>query len=135
MKRPDLVDDIRFATNAARIAHRGEINGIVADWTNTMTRDVVLGVCSSMEVPAGPIYAIDEIFEDPQYAARGNILRVQDERIGEIAIPNVVPMLMDTPGRVTSLGPSLGSHTDEVLRDLLGFDAEKIAALRARGSI
>ena len=135
MGRPEIIDDPRYATNIARIAHRGEVNGMVADWTSTMTRDEVLERCSKAEVPCGPVYAIDEIFEDPHYAARGNILYMPDERIGELAIPNVVPRLLGTPGRVASLGPPLGSHTDEILRDLLGLESEKIAALRTRGVI
>jgi crotonobetainyl-CoA:carnitine CoA-transferase CaiB-like acyl-CoA transferase len=135
MGRPEITQDPRYATNAKRIAHRGEVNGMVADWTSTMTRDEALERCSKAEVPCGPVYAIDEIFEDPHYGARGNILYMPDERIGELAIPNVVPRLNGTPGRVASLGPTLGSHTDEILRDLLGLENEKIAALRSRGVV
>lgn len=135
MGRPEIIEDPRYATNAARIAHRGEVNGMVADWTSTMTRNEALERCSKAEVPCGPVYAIDEIFSDPHYAARGNILYMPDERIGELAIPNVVPRLLRTPGRVTSLGPPLGSHTDEILHDLLGLESEKIAALRTRGIV
>lgn len=132
MGRPEIVDDPRYATNAARLKHRGEVNGMVADWTSTMPRDEVLQRCSEAEVPCGPVYSIDEIFEDPHYAARGNILRMHDDRIGEIAIPNVVPTLLGTPGEVRWLGPTLGSHTDEVLRDVLGLAPDRIADLRAR---
>jgi len=135
MGRTEIVDDPRYATNAARIKHRGEVNGMVADWTSTMTRDEALERCSKAEVPCGPVYAIDEIFEDPHYAARGNILFVKDERIGEIAIPNVVPRLTGTPGEVRWLGPALGSHTDEVLRDLLHLAPDEVAGLRARGIV
>ena len=107
---------------------------MVADWSATMDRDDVLARCSEGGgAQCGPVYAIDEIFEDPHYAHRGNILRVEDERVGELAIPNVVPMMMGTPGRVNWLGPKLGSHTDEVLRDLLGLPPDRIADLHARG--
>ena len=135
MGRPEITEDPRYATNAARIKHRGEVNGMVADWTSSMTRDEALDICSKAEVPCGPVYGIDEIFEDPHYAARGSILRFQDERIGELAIPNVVPILRGTPGEVKWLGPSLGQHTDEVLADILGLDAGKTAALRERGVV
>ena len=135
MGRPEITGDPRYATNAARIKHRGEVNGVVADWTSTMPRDEVLRRCSETEVPCGPVYAIDEIFEDPHYAARGNILWVEHEQIGEIAIPNVVPTLLGTPGEVKWLGPPLGSHTDEVLGDVLGLPPDRIADLRARGVV
>ncbi len=132
MEREDLTTDALYATNAARLLHRRAVNGMIADWTATMDRDDVLARCSDAEVPCGPVYAIDEIFQDAHYAHRGNILRFADERVGEVAIPNVVPMLMGTPGRVDTLGPKLGSHTDAVLGDLLGFDAAKLADLRQR---
>ena len=81
-------------------------------------------------MPCGPVYAIDEIFQDPQYAARGNILRVQDERIGSLAIPNLVPRLSDTPGEVKWLGPALGADNDLVYRGLLGLTDAELARLR-----
>jgi crotonobetainyl-CoA:carnitine CoA-transferase CaiB-like acyl-CoA transferase len=133
--RPDLKDDPRYATNKARIERRGEVNGIVADWTRTMPRDEVLARCSAAEVPCGPDYAIDEISQDPHYAARENILRFADPRAGTVAIPNVVPRMNGTPGKVRWLGPSLGAHTDEVLRDWLGLDAARIAELRDKGAV
>lgn len=135
MGRADMIGDDRFATNAARIARRGEVNGIVADWTSTMTRDEALARCAEAEVPCGPVYAIDEIFEDPHYRARGNILRFEDPRLGTVAIPNVMPRLDGTPGKVRWLGPPLGAHTDEVLSEILALDAGRIEALRRDGVV
>ena len=62
-------------------------------------------LCEASQVPCGPVYAIDEIFEDPHYAARENILRVNDPRMGTLAIPNLVPKMSATPGKVNWLGP------------------------------
>jgi crotonobetainyl-CoA:carnitine CoA-transferase CaiB-like acyl-CoA transferase len=135
MGRPDLTGDERYATNASRIAHRDEVNGFVAAWTSTMDRDEVLDRCAAAEVPCGPVYSIDEIFDDPQYAARGNILNFEDERIGNLAIPNVVPRMEGTPGAVKWLGPKLGSHTDEVLREVLNLDEAGIERLRKDGVV
>jgi crotonobetainyl-CoA:carnitine CoA-transferase CaiB-like acyl-CoA transferase len=135
MGRSDMIADERYATNAARIRHRGEVNGIIADWTSTMTRDEALTRCAQAEVPCGPVYAIDEIFEDPHYRARGNILHVDDPRVGTLAIPNVVPRLEGTPGEVRWLGPPLGSHTDEVLSDVLKLDRRRIDELKRAGVV
>ena len=135
MKRPEIASSAAYATNDARIAHRTEVNGMVADWTSTMTRDEVLRRCAEAEVPCGPVYSIDEIFDDEQYASRENILDFQDERVGSLAIPNVVPRLNGTPGKVKWLGPTLGSHTNEVLRDVLALDAEKIQRLKEKGIV
>jgi crotonobetainyl-CoA:carnitine CoA-transferase CaiB-like acyl-CoA transferase len=86
-------------------------------------------------VPCGPVYAIDEIFEDPQYKARGNITHVDDERVGKLAVPNVMPRLSDTPGGVDWLGPDLGEHNDEIFRGLLKLNDSQIAELKQEGAI
>ena len=70
----------------------------VGAWTARFDRSDLLKMCEASQVPCGPVYSIDEIFEDPQYAARGNILRVDDPRIGQLAIPNLVPKMSATPG-------------------------------------
>ena len=82
-----------------------------------------------------PNLRIDEIFEDPQYAARGNILKVHDDRVGELSIPNLVPRLSDTPGSVNWLGPRLGEHNDEIFKTQLGMAIEDIERLKAKGVI
>ena len=95
----------------------------------------MLTTCDRFQVPCGPVYAIDEIFEDPQYKARENIAFVKDERMGELAIPNVMPRLSDTPGRITGLGPSLGAHNEEIFAGRLGLSADQIRSLKEEGTI
>jgi crotonobetainyl-CoA:carnitine CoA-transferase CaiB-like acyl-CoA transferase len=135
MGRADMIDDSRYATNAARIERRGEVNGIVSDWTSLLRRDEVLSLCALAEVPCGPVHSIDEIFDDPQYAARGSILNFADPRVGELAIPNVVPTLTKTPGQVRWLGPPLGAHTEQVLREIVGLRPDEIEVLEKKGVV
>lgn len=135
MQRPDLLAPDRFATMAQRVAARAEVNGIVADWIASLSRDEVMQRCLAGEVPIGPLNSIADIFDDPQFRARGNLLRVQDSRVGEVVVPNVVPRLSATPGRFGSLGPDLGQHNDEIYRDWLAFSDEELAVLRADGVI
>jgi succinyl-CoA:(S)-malate CoA-transferase subunit B len=135
MGAPELAGDGKWGTLRRREAERELVDAYVAAWTASYERAELLTLCEAAQVPCGPVYAIDEIFADPQYQARGNIVRVKDERAGEIAIPNVVPRLSDTPGRVKWLGPPPESHNDEVYRGLLGLSAADIAALRASGAI
>lgn len=125
----------KWGTFRRREAERDLVDAFVAAWTARHDRDELMRVCEAAQVPCGPVYAIDEIFEDPQYQARDNIVRVKDDRVGEIAIPNVVPRLTDTPGGVKWLGPPPESHNDEIYRGLLGLSAAEIAALRAGGVI
>ena len=78
---------------------------------------------------------VDELFRDPHYAARGNIARVSDPRAGDLAVPNVVPRLTDTPGGVDTLGPGLGQHNAEVYGRLLGMTGADLRTLEDEGVI
>jgi succinyl-CoA:(S)-malate CoA-transferase subunit B len=135
MQRPDLADDSRWGRLAAREAERAEVDATVAAWTAGYDRAELLKLCEAAQVPCGPVYAIDEIFQDPQYAARENILRLVDPRVGELAVPNLVPRLSETPGAVKWLGPSLGAHNDEIYKGMLGLDDAELARLRAAGVV
>jgi crotonobetainyl-CoA:carnitine CoA-transferase CaiB-like acyl-CoA transferase len=130
-----LADTGKWGTLAAREAARNAIDAYVADWTSSLTRDEALQTCEAHQVPCGPVYAIDEIFVDPQFEARQNIAFVADERAGKHAIPNVVPRLSETPGRIDSLGPALGAHNAEIFQGLLGLSPQRMAELEAAGVI
>lgn len=135
MGRPDLASDDKWGTLQRREAEREAVDAFVGEWTSQHTRDELLRMCEEGQVPCGPVYAIDEIFEDPQYRARENILFVKDDRVGEVAVPNVVPRLTATPGSVEWLGPPLGSHNDEIYQGLLGMSRERLQELAANGVI
>ncbi len=135
MGRPDLAGLESWGPLAHRERDREKVDETVAAWTATYDRTDLMQVCETNQVPCGPVYAIDEIFEDPHYAARGNILRVQDPRVGELAVPNLVPRLSETPGAVHWLGEALGAHNDEIYRCMLGLDDVEMARLRDIGAI
>jgi crotonobetainyl-CoA:carnitine CoA-transferase CaiB-like acyl-CoA transferase len=135
MNEPHMADPENWGTLAHRERDREAVDLHVGEWTASFDRAELLRICEESQVPCGPVYSIDEIFEDPQYAARGNILKMKDERVGELSIPNLVPRLSDTPGRVNSLGPTLGQHNDEVFKGLLGMTDEEIRKLGAAGVI
>ncbi|MEL6372727.1 MAG: CoA transferase [Pseudomonadota bacterium] len=133
MEQPDLASDTRWGTLAARERDRADVDASVAAWTSTFARDALIERCEAFEVPCGPVYAIDEIFDDPHYAARENIAFVDDPRAGRIAQPGVVPKLSATPGRIDHLGVALGAHTHHVFSELLGLTPEQIEGLKTRG--
>jgi crotonobetainyl-CoA:carnitine CoA-transferase CaiB-like acyl-CoA transferase len=132
---PEFAGEGKWGTIRQREAERAIVDEYVGAWTSQFTRDEVLTLCEKFQVPCGPVYSVDEIFEDPQYKARDNIVYVKDERIGELAVPNVVPRLTDTPGRVKWLGPAKQAHADHVYRERLGLDDAEIARLTAAGVI
>nr|WP_119024697.1 CoA transferase [Burkholderia sp. PAMC 26561] len=131
MLQPELATPERYATMAQRLADRDEVDRIVTAWTRSGTLKEVIDACDKAQVPCGPVYAIDEIFDDPHYQQRGNLLTVKDDRVGELTMANVVPRLCGTPGQVNWLGPVLSEHTDSVLNSLLGIGAARLAELRA----
>ena len=135
MGRPEVAGDGEYGTFAQREANREAVDQMVADWTSRYDRAELLRLCEEGQVPCGPVYAIDEIFEDPQYAARENILRADDERIGDLAIPNIVPRLTGTPGQVKWLGRGLGEHNKEIYGGLLGLSDQRIDELTRKGVI
>jgi succinyl-CoA:(S)-malate CoA-transferase subunit B len=120
MDRMDVTGEGIYGTITQREARRAEVDAFVSHWTSGMTRDEVLAACEAGQVPCGPVYGIDEIFEDPQYAARGNLVRIEDERAGELTLPAVCPRLSETPGAIRWAGRALGADGDAVLADWLG---------------
>lgn len=135
MGRPDFALLDHWGTLAARERDRTQVDAKVAAWTADLTRDEAIEICARFEVPCGPVYAIDEIFNDPHYAARGNIAYIEDPRAGRVAVPAPVPTLSATPGRIDHLGPALGADTDSIYERLLGLDAAERNRLRQKGVI
>jgi len=132
--RPDLADDPELASNAGRDRRAVELYGVIDAWVAARDGDVVLAAMEAAEVPASPVFSVEDMFRDAQFVARGMIEEAALADGTPIRIPGVVPRLVDTPGGTEWLGPGLGEHTDEVLAGL-GYDPERIARLRADGAI
>lgn len=130
MGRPDLVAPDMFKTVDQRVERREEVNRIVAEWIGSLDLSELMERCIAGDVPIGPINSIADIFEDPQFEARGNLITRSDRREGTVVIPSVVPRLSETPGEVRTLGPDLGEHNEEIYRGLLGVPADELENLR-----
>jgi len=130
--RPELAAADCYGNQRRRLAARDEVNRIVNEWVGALPRDEVMQRCVTGEVPIGQVNSIDDIFADAHFQARGNLARLQDDSIGEVVVPGVVPTLSETPGRIANLGPPLGNATYEVMRELLGISATDIKRLRQR---
>lgn len=134
MGRPELAEDPRYATHAARGEHQPELDALINDWTRTVDLEPLQALMEEHGVPAGLIYTAPDMLKDPHFAARQAIVDVAHKDFGTIKMQNVAPRLSDTPGAVHHAGPELGEHTEEVM-DLLGIDPETRADWRARGII
>ena len=133
MERPDFAE--KYGKVADRLAGRDEVDGAVQTWTGAMTREQVLERCVAAEVPAGAINTVEDMFNDPQYAARENLLKVMEPLVGELTVPGIIPKMSGTPGKLRGLGPAFKSANDKVYRGLLGLTPGEMAALEEKGVI
>lgn len=132
---PEVAGEGKYGTIQKREAARDAVDAMVGQWTGARTMADVLELCASAEVPCGPVYSVDEMFTDAHMKARENIRYFDDERVGTLAVPNVVPRLTETPGQIDWLGPRLSSHEDEIYGGLLGLSREEIDDLKERNVI
>ena len=127
--------DPRFQTAQGRVEHIEEVDGIVADWIAQRPLSEVLEQFEQAEAAIGPAYDIEQIFSDPQYAARNDLVAVPDDQLGVVKMANAFPFLSETPGAVRFAGPSLGSSNREVFVDQLGLSPEELEELKTAGVI
>ena len=131
MGREELLRDARFASLQARVAHADEINAIVAEWVKRHTATEVETILVAAQVPVTRAHSIADIMADPHYAARADVVSVEDPTIGPVRMQAVYPRLSETPGRIARGAPKLGEHNREIYGSLLGLSADEIAALEA----
>src|SRR4051794_13596620 len=121
--RTDLAEDETLLTTEARGAREEELNGAISAWTGSMPLTEVLDKLDDAGVPAGPVYDAPSIAVDKHYLARDMIQThevVIESEPELIRFPGVVPKIPGHEGRVNWVGPELGQHTHEVLRELAG---------------
>ncbi len=130
LRRPDLADDPRFATNSARVVHREELFALLEAVFATDTREAWLGKLRAAGVPAGAVRPISEALESEEVRARGLVRTVKHPAAGDVRLLASPLRLSDTPVADPAPPPLLGQHTDAVLREILDLGPEEIAALR-----
>ncbi|MDA7949130.1 MAG: CoA transferase [Hyphomicrobiaceae bacterium] len=128
--RPDLIDDLDFATNPARVANADALDDILNTWFARQTLDDVLRLFEERGVSGGPVNDAKDLFDSEHLRARNAIVEVPDAELGSVQMQGVTPRLRNAPGSVRSTGPMLGEHTEEVFSTLLGLDQSEIARLR-----
>ena len=132
MGRFDLAGDAQLARNDGRVPRSAEIDEAIGAWCATHSIDSALAVLKAADVPAGKIYSVRDMMSDPQFIAREMFEQHQFADGTPVKMPAITPKLSATPGVTRWLGPALGQHTDEVLREL-GYSDEAISALRQGG--
>ncbi len=123
-----------YAKPAARLPRLKSIFDRIEQWTMTKTKSEAMEELNGHDIPCGPILSMEEIADDQSLRATGTVVEVDHPTRGKyLTVGNPIKM-SDSPCEVTR-SPLLGEHTDEILRDVLRFDAERIQAIRASGAL
>lgn len=132
--RSDMAENPAMADNAGRIVHESEIDEALGLWCAGHSSAHIINTLEEVRVPVGPIYSVEDMMQDPQYQARGMFESVEIDG-KPLKIPAIMPRLDGSPGRTDWPGLAIGSHNDEVLREILQLDDARIERLRADGVI
>ena len=133
-------DFVPYQTDPDHIRHRPEgkkweeISSYLKQSFLTKTRDEWFELLIKNDIPAGKVYALDEVFSDPHMLQRQMMLEIEHPSFGKIKQAGIAPKLSDTPGKVRTFTPLSGEHTEEVLRGL-GYNLEEIDSLRRQGAV
>jgi CoA:oxalate CoA-transferase len=130
---PELPDDPRFVTNPLRAENYDVLRPILAEVIVGKETAVWLQILDEAGVPNGPINNVAQVMADPQVRAREMIVPIEHPVAGDTQLPGIPIKLSETPGSIRTPAPLLSQHTDDVLAELLGYDAERLDLLREQG--
>ena len=133
--RPELVDDPRFIDRFARLENIDALDAAITDWTMQHPRWDAVKALGALGVPCAPVLGVAEVAEDPHLIERGMIRTVQHPRLGAVPVPGCPLRLSESPARDPAAAPTLAAATDDVLTELCGYSADRIARLRAAGAV
>ncbi|HKX11495.1 MAG TPA: CoA transferase [Stellaceae bacterium] len=129
-----FLKDAAYATSESRSKNRDALNREIAEITRNRSSADWVARFNKAGVPSGPIYAINEVFDDPQVKSLEMVERLETHLRGPIHLTGQPVKLSRTPSHLVVEPPSAGQHTDEILGEL-GYDAAAIEGLRQRGAL
>jgi len=132
--RQDLVEDPEWATPEARLPKLDQCFALIEEWTQTKTKFEVMETLNPLNVPCGPILSMKELAEEPSLRETGTVVEVDHPARGSYLTVGNPIKLSDSPTEVVR-SPLLGEHTDEILKSVVGWSNEQIAAARDSGAV
>jgi len=133
--RPELNIDERFATNSARLENVAELDSYIQEWMSQHNLAEVVETFEREDAALAPVMDIAQIWEDPLYEARGTLVKVLDDELGDITLPKPQPTLSATPGRIRHAGLPRAAANEEIYIKELGLTAEDLQRLEDDGAI
>lgn len=124
------VQDERFATNPKRVENREVLIPLLDELFATKDAQDWLDICEQIGLPAAPINKVSEVFEHPQMQARQRVIDVEHPTAGVIQMVASPLNVLNNPPQVRYPPPLLGQHNEEILREVLGYNQEKIEQLK-----
>jgi formyl-CoA transferase len=132
--KEEWITDPDYATPTARLPRLGRIFATIEDWTKTKTKLEAMDILAEYDIPCGPILSMKELASDPSLRETGTVVEVDHPVRGPyLSVGNPIK-LSDSPTLVTR-SPLLGEHTEEILRDVLKLDAQRIREIQASGAL
>jgi formyl-CoA transferase len=135
MGREDLIEDSRTVEGTARAVNAEFIRTIVEDWLTDKTRAQAVDILEDHGVPSGPVYGVEDVFNDAHFEARQMLVTVDDPTAGPRRYARSPIHLSSSPEIPTKPAPRLGEHTRSILKDLLKYEEAEIEQLRSTGVI
>ncbi len=134
ISRPGWKEDPDYATPEARLPRLNEVFGAIEDWTRTKTKFEVMEICNPLDIPVGPILSMKEIAEEPSLRETGTIVEVDHPERGPYISVGCPVKLSDSPAVVVR-SPLLGEHTEQILREVLGYRGDEVAQIWDSGAL
>ena len=132
--KPEWKTDADYMTPNARLPRLKHVFDTIEEWTMTKSKFEVMDLCNAVDIPVGPILSMKEIAEEPSLRATGTVVEVDHPTRGSyLTVGNPIKM-SDSISDVTR-SPLLGEHTDEILRDVLGYTGGEIETIKGSGAI
>ena len=130
----DWLEDPEWNTPAARLSKLDQVFAEIEKWTMTKTKFEVMEILNPLNVPCGPILSMKELAEEPSLRATGTIVEVDHPTRGKYLTVGNPIKLSDSPSDVMP-SPLLGEHTEEILKDIVGYNDSEIDEARKEGAI
>ncbi len=132
--KPEWKTDADYATPPARLPRLKHIFATIEAWTMTKSKFEVMDICNQHDIPVGPILSMKEIAEEESLRKTGTVVEVDHPTRGKyLTVGN--PVKMSDSITEVQRSPLLGEHTEEILRQVLGYTEKEVAEIKSSGAI